>query len=195
MAKASQELIDAFRAFREQAIWVVHCKNINFALFEGGEGREAMLLSVAGAFFQDLSFFLQEHWIALCGRLTDPPESSGFANLSSQKLLQLAQQDKVSSLEIESLASDLLDYRKKIRLARNKLVAHNDLKTHLANAPLAGHHKADVERFVISLNQFCDELGNAIGEGPLDFQTQPGPGDVIDFLKFLKRHNQFQKKV
>jgi hypothetical protein len=37
------------------------------------------------------------------------------------------------------------------------------------------------------MQTYCDEVGRAVGEGPLDFRWSAGTGDAIDLLRVLRQ--------
>lgn len=44
-----------------------------------------------------------------------------------------------------------------------------------------------MSKFFENLQRYFDVAGNAVGVGPLDFRCSPGPGDVLDLIRTLKR--------
>ena len=44
-----------------------------------------------------------------------------------------------------------------------------------------------MDEFFENLQSYFDVAGVAVGVGPLDFRSSPGPGDVLDLIHTLKR--------
>ncbi len=78
-------------------------------------------------------------------------------------------------------------YRDLIKEPRNRLISHLDTETIIAGTEIGGHDTSEVTAFFSNLQAYCDEVGRAVGEGPLDFQWSPGTGDALDLLGVLEK--------
>jgi hypothetical protein len=184
---ATQELKDAFLAFRQQCIWTRICYNIYANLYEAGPETLDLLKRKAVAFFSDLNIILIEYcWIQISKHL-DPKKTMGKENLTVKFIDSELSKQNLLTPEIEHLSSQLNSYCPLIKDARNKILSHSDLETALQNKILGAHTEKEVAMFFENLQQYCDAVGNAVGEGPLDFRSTPASGDVLDLLKRLKR--------
>jgi AbiU2 len=175
-----------FVAFREEAIWLQTCFNNFNALFCGGPETDALLQKSAGAFFQDLNRCLIECWVSAVCRLTDPPVSGGHTNLSCQYLARELSKLGLGSAAINEHANSLVEYRRFVEDARNKFISHYDQVSVTRGNVLGEHHKSRLDQFVADLQAFNDQVGTAVGEGPLDYAVTSGRGDVLDLLSALR---------
>ena len=62
---------------------------------------------------------------------------------------------------------------------RNKIVGHSDLDTYVSDFVLGAHPKEKMDEYFENLQSYFDVAGVAVGVGPLDFRSSPGPGDAI----------------
>ncbi|WP_043783940.1 AbiU2 domain-containing protein [Rubrivivax gelatinosus] len=193
-----ERLRAAFIAFRVESVELRALYDTHQALFSSGQDVDALLREIAPLFFSDLSRMLVQQWILGVARLTDQARSgrkNPRNNLTAAQLLQ-----QLKALPPEALggegpqALDLIDrcnerldsYRALIKDARDKVVSHADLEVHLSSAVLGEHASAEVDGFLDCLQEFNDLVGNALGEGLLDFTGTGGPGDAYDLIRVLK---------
>lgn len=127
-----------------------------------------------------------EYWILGVSRLTDPAKTNRRENLTASLLLEQLDGLDLSTAEIQSAAAGLQAYRAILNDARNRAVSHADKETFLSPALLGEHQESQVAYFLDHLQRFNDLVGEALGEGPLDFRSTSGSGDVYDLLRALK---------
>lgn len=180
------EIRRTFVAFREECIWVQTCFNTFQALYQGGAKVDSLLRKSAAAFFEELNTVLVEYWVLIVCRLTDPARTKkGDDNLTVKYLVEALTQHGLMTSDICEIARRLDTYRELINDARNKLVSHADRAAFLRNAVLGRHTEEAVEQFVRDLQRFNELVGEAVGEGPLDYQVTSCSGDVHDLLRAL----------
>lgn len=176
-----------FLEFREQCIWLRCCYNTYVKLFESGPETEQLLKNVAAIFFHDLNNILIDNiWLQIC-KLTDPAMSMGRKNLTVKHINNLLESSNLMNDEIITFSENIMKCRSLIKEGRNRLISHLDRESVLNDKPIGEHKKEDDILFFDSLQGYCDSVGIVIGVGPLDFSGTPGPGDVVDLLKKLKR--------
>ena len=180
---------DEFTKLRDQAIWLRQTVNTFNYLFDSGPETERILREAAGLFFTDLNTIMQEYAVLLVCRLTGPAESFGKANLSTQRFTNLMRESGCLTPEIERLDAALREYGELLKPARNKIIAHSDLEVHFDDIALGAHGEEVMMEFFENLQAYFDAAGNAVGVGPLDFRYAPGPGDVIELVRYLERVN------
>lgn len=163
------------------------------ALFEGGNGNDQLLKESAAHFFRDLSDWLVQLIYLQMGRLTDPARSLKKQNLTVEHIVASLEELELLNEEIVSISKSIDIFRKKIIPARNKAIAHLDLKAFRDVITHGEHEKSDAYMFHADLNKFTDEVGRVIGVGPLDYSVQSGGGDVFDLLRLLKTHHKIRR--
>lgn len=179
-------LRDQFVAFRAECIWLRDCYNTFTTLFDEDETR-TLLEQSAVIFFGDLNRVLQEYCYLQVCKITDPATSFGRVNLTVEAMNDALKLAGLLTPEIEKHSAVMMRYRGLIKGSRNRLISHLDAKTILKGAAIGGHDAHEVTAFFDAVQKYCDEVGRAVGEGPLDFRWSPGAGDVIDLLQVLKR--------
>ncbi len=164
-----------------------YCYNTFTNLYESGEDVSYILNNTAPLFFQDLNHILIERYYLLVRKLTDPKKSRGRANLTIANINASLEQEGLFTRKIEQLSKRLMKYRATVKTACDRLIAHSD-KSSIINELILGEHDEDeLIAFFRCLQEYCDEIGHTVGEGPLDFSTQVGPGDAIDLIRALER--------
>lgn len=181
-----QEIVSLFLQFREECIWLRVCYNTHEALFSNEQAEEILRRS-APLFFQDINRVLHEYIILRVCVITDPARTgTKLENLTVEAInIELGNLGLLTG-KIQSLAEALQGYRTKVESARNKLISHLDRGAALGQAELGAHLPEEVHAFYENLQEYCDEVGRALGVGPLDFRVSSGPGDALDLLRFLK---------
>lgn len=178
---------DSFNAFRVESIWLRSLYDTSIGLYSSGKETDELLKRVAPLFFADLNHILLEYWVLLVCRLTDPAQTMGRENLTAQNLLASLNTLELLTAEIQAEAAELQKYRDLLNNARNRVVSHADKETFLNPALLGEHSEPQVAEFLKHLQLFNDLVGQALGEGPLDFSGTSAPGDVYDLLHALKK--------
>jgi AbiU2 len=175
-----------FTAFRNESVWIQTCFNNFDALFSNHPVVEKTIRESAPLFFADLNRALIECWISGVCRVTDPARTGNHVNLSCNYLCEALDAQGLLSSEIRSLSASLCTYRAFVEDARNKYISHYDRDTIVHETPLGEHHVGHLHKFLQDLQAFNDCVGNAIGEGPLDYSVTSGPGDVLDLIRALR---------
>lgn len=187
----TEQLKEDFRLFRDQAMELRHLVNTFQKLYEADVATLQLLSAVAEAFFRDLNRWLVELYIMKVARLTDPAATGAKENLSAERLVNDLKEADCAFAEIEALLKKLQTYRSShIDLPRHKVVAHADRELLRNPNPLGEHTPREFEDFLENLQRFCDLVGTAVEEGPLDFCSQPERGDVVDLIRKLRRLKQ-----
>lgn len=182
----TNSLQETFLAFREQCIWLQTCFDTYTALYESGEDTENLMMATAPHFFHDLNLLLIEYCLLQICRLTDPARSFGRDNLTVHHINEMLENEKMLTDEIAKSSDGIASYRDIIVDSRNKIISHADKSALLNGGTLGEHQQEDVIQFFKCLYRYVDEVGNAVGVGPLDFRSTYGSGDVFDLIRYLK---------
>ncbi len=189
--KPRRELREAFVAFRKQCIWLRRCFNTFEQLFHDAEARR-VLQEAAAHVFHDLNLVLFEYCLLQAAKITDPARSWSKAakvhveSLTVRNLDEHLGSEGLMNPAIETASAGVMRYRDFIVEARNKVIAHIDKGVAIANQSIGAHPANEVEAFLEHLQNYNDEVGRAVGEGPLCFRTQAGDGDAITLLHCLR---------
>ncbi|MET4129053.1 hypothetical protein [Roseovarius sp. MBR-6] len=178
-----------FLCFQNECINLRNTFNTYLALYESEDERvDVALRHTAGFFFQDLNDWLIQSIILQIGRLTDPARTGGRANLSVCWIVEEVGNVGRLTPRIDALGAEIMRYRENyIDKARNKYISHSDVESFRSSQKYGEHSSSEAHEFFEKLQEFTDEVGNAVGVGPLDYRFQPGAGDVQDLIRILKR--------
>ena len=180
-------LKDEFIAFRKQCIWFRCCYNTYHTLFESGQYTTRLLENAAVLFFADLNIiFIEYCWLQIC-KLTDPASSQGRDNLTIKYFHKKLADLGLMTPAINESAKAIFAYRELLKTGRNRLVSHLDKETVLLGNDVGVHRAEDVEAFLLQLQIYVDLVAGAVGDGPCDFSSTAGEGDVTDLLLILKQ--------
>ena len=177
---------EVFNTFRVESVWLRSIYDTTQALFSSGTDITDLLQRCAAHFFADLNHILIEYWVLVVARITDPAKTMGRENVTAKLILEMLDKLGLLTAEIQSESDGLHRYRAILNDARNRVVSHADKETFLNPALLGIHAPHDIIEFLAHLQKFNDLVGEALEEGPLDFQSTYGPGDVFDLLRVLK---------
>jgi len=183
------KLIEDFKALRN--ICTDIRSNYNTYLYLGLEETSVLLSKVAPAFFAELSEILRRDWLLQVCKLMDVSSTRRkegiLENISINLIVDGLDARGLCTENIRNTAFRLGAYGKKLNVARDKLLAHNDRSHYFLGRPLGDTSEEELNQFIFDLQFFCDSVGTALGEGPLDFSVSACKGDVVDFVLFLRK--------
>jgi hypothetical protein len=184
-----ENLIIDFKAFRGLCIIIKRDYNTYKSLYFSG--NDDLLKKVAGKFFFDISEILVRDWILQVSRIMDPAETKVKGqvreNLTIKNINKQLESKGFLSKDIKDISNNILQYGKKLQSARNKIIAHVDRETYHKRMVLGETTELELNNFLVDIQKYCDLVGVAIKEGPLDFRASSGPGDVLDLIRTLKK--------
>jgi hypothetical protein len=157
--------------------WRHHLK-----LFDNNPRQDELLTSHAGPEFARLSIISQEYSLLQIIRLHDKPSTGGNANLGISYVLQEGAWSASVRDQLAQMESTLELFAARIKDARNKAIAHNDLSALLAGNSLGAFEKdAEVSYFEI-LQEFVNVVHDQVIGGIFPFSTCV-ENDVAAFLE------------
>jgi len=159
------------------------------------EDKEAQILMerTANAFFRDLNTILQHYIVLEFAKITDPATTNGRENFTIDNLIQSIDWPQDIQDKLTSLNNKTKDFRKHIKAARNRLLAHMDKEVYLTNQVLGGFPKGEEEAFLQTLVEICDITHKACFNSIFGQISVVMEGDVFDLKKTLKRALAFEK--
>jgi len=192
------------RRFCSHVHWLVRVRHTFKVLFEDEQPScQTLMKKTAWSFFVDLNRILQEYLLLECAKITDPAATGKYTNFTVDYLVQniswpdKAILEKLTSLpddhkgipqELKSLQAIARCFRRDIKLARNKLLAHLDTSAVLSSKPLGEFPEGKDEIFFCALQKLCNItheacFGTIYGEMST---ITVGGGDVINLRKTLE---------
>ena len=161
-------------------------------LFTEEEDRRLMD-QTASSFFSDLYQICVKYFLLESAKIMDPKKSCGKENFTIDNLLATIDWPEATRQELNDLKQSVDEFKKHIKPARDKILAHYDKSTYLSNEVLGAFPKGCDEGFLIALDKMCNVMHEASSDcicGSIHVGTQ---GDVRDLKKTLKRAIAFEK--
>ncbi|GAB1266212.1 AbiU2 domain-containing protein [Aurantivibrio infirmus] len=183
------KLIGDFELLRDHCIKLRRNYNTYVQLYN--EENRALLGEVAATFFSDVAEIMHRDWILQACKLMDPAstkrQGAVLENITVKLIDEQLEVCGSSNHKIRDLSRDLLEYGEKIKPARNKRIAHYDREHEVSNITLGITTEEELFGFLLNIQEYCDQVGIALGIGPLDFSSSGCKGDVLDLLTYLRR--------
>ena len=136
-------------------------------------------------FFQRLSDITQKYWLHQLAKLHDPAVQSGQINLTISYVIEYGQWDSDTATILKDLQSKMISLASSIKMARNKLLSHNDLASILTGGPLGAFDPGEDVKYFDNLKQFANLVHDKVVGGffPFDDFVQ---NDVEIFVHCFK---------
>lgn len=198
----SSEVEDVFQAVLGQALEISVRWKLYRQLFDSGP-ENINLLNESGSFVFGLLQRLIIYDVVLSlARLTDPTKSGAggkrHENASIENLILKAKPalSSTASSEVEVLRAKLSSFTRDIRIQRDKVLAHTDLKHALKAEKLPDIAYDDIEGAAITLQRLITILGSAIGHQIQSFDVSFTFGtDGKKLLSVLRRGQTAQEST
>jgi len=198
--ETAKEIVDWFcdRVHR-----LISVRYIYKVLFEDEQPScQTLMEKTASSFFADLNRILHEYLLLESAKITDPATTGGDGNLTVDFLVQnicwpndkailnnmtsLPDDDKDIQKELKSLQAATKEFRKHIKRARNKLLAHSDMEIVLSGTSVGAFPEGEDRKFFAALQRLCNIaheacLGKIYGD-----MIPTRSGDVINLRRTLE---------
>jgi hypothetical protein len=182
--------------------WMVSVRYIYKVLFEDTQPScQTLMERTASSFFADLNRILQEYLLLETAVITDPAVTRNYANFTVDHLVEnicwpndkaildnmtsLPTEDKNILKELKLLQAVAADFRTHIEPARNKLLAHLDMKTVLSETSLGSFDEGKDRDFFDALQKLCNIAHEACFGTIYGDMIPTRSGDVINLRRAL----------
>jgi len=153
-ASDSKRVLEEFCAICDQ-IWMDH--ELYRSVCETDQRNIQLYHDIAPLFFGDIARILIEHQFLQFAKITDPAETMGAANLTTNYILQELPWPQDIKKKLQEANKRLMAFRQYIKPARNKRVAHINLAAQTTQiADLGNFPKGADEQFLKHLQTFVD---------------------------------------
>ncbi len=160
--------------------WVTHTY-----LFDRNDNKADTIVNAVG-FTNRLSTITQEYSLQQIAKLHDPAVQKNDRNVSVDFVVKFGEWG-AKEAEIKAIQARLLDLWGRLKPARHKLLAHNDLKALLANEALGGFPEGEDDLYFAALQELANEVHARWVDGkPYPFDDL-AINDVFEFLNVLER--------
>lgn len=136
-------------------------------------------------FFNRLSIITHEYGLQQIAKLHDPAVTGKDQNVSIDFVVRFGEWGDQED-EIKAITARLLQFWGHLRPARNKLLAHNDLETILANEPLGGFLEGEDCQYFLALQELVNAVSARWLDAPIYTFNDLAKNDVNEFLDVFK---------
>lgn len=167
-------------------------RHIYRELFENEEAQ-TLMERTAASFFNNLNTMLHNYLLLEFIKITDPAKSKDKENFTVDNLVVSIDWPRKTREKLSLLSDKTKDFRSRILDARNKLLAHTDKETFLAERTLGAFPEGKDEVFLKALQEVCDVAHEACFGSIFGQMRLAMPGDVIDFKRMLENAVAFNE--
>ena len=180
------------KQFCDKIFWLKQLNYIFRELFDDA-GSRSLLERTAHAFFLDLNKIIIDYFLLEVVKLTEPPTShGGRENFTLANLIETVEWPPDCLQEIKKLNKTVLSFRKYIKTARNRLLAHYDKSTVIKGYSLGVFPKGKDQELLDTFEKICNVMHNA-SFGQIYGEMVPQHyGDALALKEALKRGVAFE---
>lgn len=136
-------------------------------------------------FTRRLSIITQEYCLQQIAKLHDPAIQGNSLNLTVEYMIRFGEWAGRAD-DIRKIHNELLSLWERLKPARNKALAHNDLETLMADVALGSFPEGADEEYFAALQALVNEVHDKWVGGPYPFNDL-ARADVEEFLALLER--------
>lgn len=136
-------------------------------------------------FTSRLSIITQEYSLQQIAKLHDPAIQGNSLNLTVDYMVRFGEWGGRAG-DIKMIQDELLGLWERLKPARNKALAHNDLETLMADTALGSFPEGADEKYFAALQALTNEVHEKWVGGPYPF-SDLAQADVREFLALLER--------
>jgi hypothetical protein len=182
---------EPFRTIAFEVMWL-HARWNNYCqLFEGDPQQLSILDSTAPACFRIIHHCMKTDIYLSLARLTDPPSSSGRANLSLKTLMIILTEagHPNTAIQCQEHMAALATACKPIRTRRNRRLAHSDLKTllNLDDQPFPLIPPSIVNQALLHIREILNIIEGSFRDSETAYQAVALRGEAKALLVFLRK--------
>lgn len=175
---------DAALKFCELCNWVYETWVTHKLLFDENKTPENNI-GKSTYFTSRLSIITQEYFLQQIAKLHDPAIQGNSLNLTIDYMLRFGEWGGRAD-DIKRIHDELLGLWGRLKSARNKALAHNDLETLMADAALGSFPEGADEKYFAALQALANEVHEKWVGGPYPFNDL-AQADVREFLTLLEQ--------
>jgi AbiU2 len=193
-----EEAKEVVKKFCAHVLWLISARHIFKVLYEDEQPScKTLMEKTAPSFFNNIGRILHEYLLLESAKVTDDADTMGYTNFTVDYLVEKICWPKDTGIQqkLESLRTVTEDFRRYIKLARNKLLAHSDLRTVLSETSLGSFPENEDRKFFDALEEICNITHEACF-GTIYGQMVPtSSGDVISLRQALRYAVAFKEAL
>lgn len=174
---------DVAKKFCELCNWAYECWLTHKRLFDEND-RKGTTIGKASYFTARLSIITQEYVLLQICKLHDPAIQGSSLNVTIDYIVRFGDWGAAAA-RVRNIALRLATLFSKLKTARNKVVAHNDLEAFMDEAALGAFPDGLDDEYFSALLEFVNEVSNKWLHGPYVFNDLAG-ADTDELLDLLE---------
>jgi HEPN domain-containing protein len=190
--KYKENNIMVIKKLRDRYFWIKTVHYYFLELFDKNIDQLEEYYKTANRFFHDLNIILLDYFLLELIKISDPEKTGKNYNLTIEYLYKNVDWECSTKIELSELIENIRKFRGCIKNARNKILAHFDLKTFIENKRLGSFPENEEKVFLDNIEKFLDIASREILNEPFDISVY-SEGDVRDFIKLLKAAKAFDQ--
>ena len=200
MTSIPTDINEVYEELKAEVTWVHGRWIVYRQLFAVSEKRIDLLNECASAFFYIIQDVLLGEVQVSLSKLTDPPQSRKFKNLSLEQLQERldAHGDKGLANQTRSILNRLHSKCKPFRAWRNKQLAHLDLTTAMKSTqnPLPGISRQMIEEALELVREFLNKIEGHYMDSEMGYEhfiMQSDGEALVAMLRYGLRYEELLK--
>lgn len=177
--------------FCELCNWVYETWATHKFLFDENKTPEKNI-GKSACFTNRLSTITQEYCLQQIAKLHDPAIQGNSLNLTIDYMLRFGEWGEQTD-EMKKIHEKLLGLWERLKPARNKVLAHNDLETLMADAALGSFPKDADNAYFDALQGLVNKVHEKWVGGPYHFNDLV-KADILEFLALLESSRVWESK-
>lgn len=157
------------RAFCEYCDWTQRCWLLRKHLYDDNPQQAILNRPHNKYLFVHLEKVLQEYWLHQVAKLHDRAMQNGRFNLTIEYIVTQGTWAPETERKLQELSGQLDGLSQAIRIARNRLLSHNDLEVILEGIDLGAFEEGEDLKYFESLRAFANVVHEAVIGGPYPF--------------------------
>lgn len=174
------------KQFEQQCIWAHQAWQTRKLLFDNNNDLPAFQQPHCEHFFYRLSIILQEYWMQQVAKLHDRAGKPGQHNLSVDYMLEFGDWEAVTGARLTALRNKMLPFATKMKMPRNKILAHNDVATITTATELGAFDQGEDDDYFKNLKKFTIIVISKILDEHFNYDNSV-PADIALFMDAFDR--------
>lgn len=160
---------EVVKSFCDACNWALGSYFLRKYLFDEHPQVKELQTSYQLPFFFRLSHITQEYWFLQLTKLHDSPVMHGKFNLTVDYMIEYGNWSSETDKKLRMLNRTMKNFLKPLKIARNKLISHNDLNATLAGNTLGAFSEGEDIKYFKCLVEFAQTIHTEVMQSPYAF--------------------------
>ncbi|MBI3221651.1 MAG: hypothetical protein HYZ46_00875 [Nitrosomonadales bacterium] len=167
--------------------WLIQTYEFRKCLFDDNKDIEILKEARHEHFFYRICVIFQESWMHQLAKLHDPAVHGGNINLTLEYIIEYGGWEPDFRKELIELKKTMDVLYPSIKVARNKLLSHNDYKTMIEpNVALGEFEEGEDIRYFSALKEFCEKVSQITLKEPFSYDDMVQNDIDIFMSQFIR---------